>query len=916
MFWSRAVTPAVVLTLILSRAAIAQPDDDPDRLAPGLLARYGIAGAARSVAHRVVVDPRWRWDDTTPDPRIPHGKFEVHAEGLLLIQAPGSYRFHVEPRVGVTLLLGDRIVPSSGGETTLELPAGFTPFLLDFQSSPGVTGLSIDWSGPGFTREPLPARLLFHDPRREVLDSFEEGRRLADRLGCANCHQGLGLTRHPSLGPPLNGVGSTVRPDWLVRSLRDPAAESPSSRMPTYGKGLAEQDAADLVAFLNASAPAPSVSAELRMALNVASPEQGRLLFETRGCLACHTRGEPTEKSRLDGTTDLARLGQKRNRIQTAALLEHPRSGKALSRHRPDPGLTADDAAQLAAFLVEVEPPDRVEDRPVPPADRNRGKRLAQQFRCAACHVVKGLEPPAADLPLSARSRVDQGCLSDLPPNSSTPHFTLDRSQRDQLRAFLRGIPTNPAPLDPLTQARDILARRNCLGCHVRDGEGANLYQAQLTARIAASPVLASFKGRLTPPNLTAVGDKLREPYLVEAVRGQSPVARPWLSVRMPRHEFEPGEAERIVAAFRIHDRMAVASPDEAQASLAASHEVIERGTTLIGQRGFGCTSCHVIAGRIPPGGEPETLGPDLALAHRRLTERYFRRWLSDPQRILAGTPMPQFLKPVVGDRLPLSLDDQLGAVWRLLGDPKLAEVTATGTREVLQRVGDRALVVRDMFLLPNAPETPYTPRGLAIGLANDMSLLFDADRLTWLAWWQGGFAYRTKSGRLWEWHPDGRPLWTAATRMAPLAWLHPDGSIEMPEEIRERFGSFRELVFEGKGVRLHYRLERHRATPVEVTETIQPTENGWDRSVRIAGPANGARPLLIEQVPANALTERGTSALAWRTENARVSFVIDGGELVPNALPPWKNVRAWALQPGASGEWLIHQRVRIEKSR
>src|SRR4029077_8941321 len=119
--------------------------------------------------------------------------------------------------------------------------------------------------------------------------------------------------------------------------------------------------------------------------------------------------------------------------------------------------------------------------------------------------------------------------------------------------------------------------------------------------------------------------------------------------------------------------------------------------------------------------------------------------------------------------------------IWQLVGSPRVAEVAAFGTREILKREGDRAMVVRDMILVPEAPGTPYTPRGLTLGLKNDQSLLFDTDRLTWLAWWHKSFVSRTKSGRLGEWHPEGERLWTAPDRLAPVVLLGPDNQIVPP---------------------------------------------------------------------------------------------------------------------------------------
>ncbi|MCA1684797.1 MAG: cytochrome c1, partial [Planctomycetia bacterium] len=299
-----------------------------------------------------------------------------------------------------------------------------------------------------------------------------------------------------------------------------------------------------------------------------------------------------------------------------------------------------------------------------------------------------------------------------------------------------------------------------------------------------------------------------------------------------------------------------------------------DNAARLIGQRGFGCLSCHVLAGRIPPGGEPETLGPDLALVSRRMTEGYFRRWIADPQRIIAGTPMPQYLKPV--DGVPGALDDQLKALWQLLSSDSLSEVAATGTREILKREGDRAMVVRDMVLVPSLPGTPYTPRGLAVGFKNDVSLLFDTDRLGWLSAWQGGFLARTKTGRLWEWHPEGTPVWTSARRLAPVVLIKADGSVRLPAEDRERFGTFTELDFEGDGVRLRYRLRFADGPPIDVTEDVRPVDRGWSRTVGLAGVPEGSLPFLVEQPPDGARAVGDGSIYTWTEGPNAVTLRVD----------------------------------------
>ncbi len=226
---------------------------------------------------------------------------------------------------------------------------------------------------------------------------------------------------------------------------------------------------------------------------------------------------------------------------------------------------------------------------------------------------------------------------------------------------------------------------------------------------------LADLKGMLTPPDLSSVGDKLLPDYLLDAIRGQAPTARPWLSVRMPRFSFADGEADSIAGYLREHDQTNDREGSDLSRKVGTvpdrprpTDEQLESAARLMGQNGFGCVSCHVLAGKVPPGGEPETLGPDLALARDRMSADYFRRWISDPQRIIPGTPMPQFVTAISSE--PGDLDDQLGRIWQLLESDRVSELTAYGTRQILRSQGDRAIAVRDMVLVPEAPGT-YFPR-------------------------------------------------------------------------------------------------------------------------------------------------------------------------------------------------------------
>jgi len=887
--------------LLAAVALAAAAADEPDSPAPGLIARFS-GGSNGTEVSRLAPDLAWDWGEGSPDPRLPADGFRLVAEGSVLIQTPGTHRFFHRTD-GASVL---RVDGRPTADAPVELRSGILPIRLEYRHGRGPARVAVDWEGPGFAREPLPARLLFHDPAAAPPpDRFEQGRRLADRLGCANCHAGLGLPGHPTLGPPLNDDALAADPDRLAARLTEPSADRSRTGMPAFGPGLTDGDAADIASFLaRGGGRGVAVSGEVRMALNVADPDKGRLIFRSVGCLGCHGLGGPPGAVRPTAP-DLKGVGRGRPALALAAYLEHPRAGKTPSRHRPDLRLSADEAAHLAVYLVP-EPPTKPA-RNFPTGDPDRGRALADRLRCGACHATPrpGVVAPAAPLPTGSGSRA--GCLADraAPVGADVPRFTLTDDERAALRAFVAGRTTEAGALSRETLAADLLRRYNCLGCHARDGAGGLELAARLGPLLGDDQALGSLKGTLTPPDLTAVGDKLRPEFFDLAVRGEAPTARPWLSVRMPAFAFAPGEADLIVGYLRGHDRMRPGPEPPTPPSVTPPRSdpaVRDRAARLIGREGFGCVSCHVVAGRVPPGGEAETMGPDLALAHRRMTEAYFRRWVADPQRILPGTPMPQFSRAIAG--VAGSLDDQLHEVWQMLGNASFAGAAGPEIRATLRRDGDRALVVRDMVLVPALPDTPYTPRGLAAGFKNDASVLFDTDRLAWLAAWRGGFLSRTKAGRLWEWHPEGNVLWTAPERLPPVVLVADGGKVVPPVETRERFGTFRLVEFVGDGVRLDYRLDFGKTT-LGVTETVRPEGQGWSRTVRVAEAPAGTVPALVEQPPAGP-AEPGPS---WTAGPDRVTLRgAEGGPERP-AYPgrPGALVVRMRAEPGGGYVGRIH---------
>lgn len=96
-------------------------------------------------------------------------EFALVFEGRLRIEQPGEYTFYTTSDDGSHLFVDGEEVVDNGGyhgmETesgTWELPVGVHPVRLHFYQGGGGKGLKVEWSGPDFDRQSLPAQVLFH----------------------------------------------------------------------------------------------------------------------------------------------------------------------------------------------------------------------------------------------------------------------------------------------------------------------------------------------------------------------------------------------------------------------------------------------------------------------------------------------------------------------------------------------------------------------------------------------------------------------------------------------------------------------------------------------------------------------------------------------------------------------------------
>lgn len=190
------------------------------------------------------------------------------------------------------------------------------------------------------------------------------GRRLYDSIGCAACHAPTaGVSSLPSV--PI-ALATGYHPDALAAFLRDPLLTRPAGRMPAFD--LTEREAADLAAFLGATATPAAAAASVRQELVA----EGRIQFSRRGCAACHDDG-----------------GGAQSPIASPLAAMHVDRGclaSAPADNAPWFGLSAAQVAALARAVREIQSAAPLVAR----TPEQQVTASMEQLNCHACHEWRG----------------------------------------------------------------------------------------------------------------------------------------------------------------------------------------------------------------------------------------------------------------------------------------------------------------------------------------------------------------------------------------------------------------------------------------------------------------------------------------------------------------------------------------------
>jgi mono/diheme cytochrome c family protein len=507
-------------------------------------------------------------------------------------------------------------------------------------------------------------------PLAEELRS-ERGRQLIERYGCARCHAipGIDRSRRPGLAMPQ---ASQMNRDWIAGWLRNPQAVRPGTRMGSPGGTPAEIE--ELISILLVFLQQPEIVARIEPQWRCGHRpdpldqgdtrelvKAGRKRFYQLGCSACHATETP-QAVEATRSPSLADVGGKWSKAYLRQLLSHPVE-RYPNGGMPDFDLERNDLDALVAFLASFRrPPGNPQQAPSPsqadphwldsqppamaavadPQLLERGKRLIQKRGCYACHhhpENRLMNGPTVN---AAAVRRNAGCLRPTRASSMAPFFTLTADDRRAIAAFLSRRPKSPSPVASGELAeRTIRERLQCFACHARDGAGGEPLSQTIANYLNRD--LSANKAAINPPDLSGVGARLAAAWVRDSLSGKAVSNRPWLTVKMPRFSLNETQQNAIVRRLAFADQIPnLAAPPR----LKLSKEFQRAAESLVGSRGFNCVNCHYLGNDSSQAGKT---APDFTRVVERVGREWFHRWVSNPARIIPGTPMPAFSSPVAG---------------------------------------------------------------------------------------------------------------------------------------------------------------------------------------------------------------------------------------------------------------------------
>lgn len=585
-----------------------------------------------------------------PAPFIRPGAFGATWSGFLTVELRGEYRFQAELNGALKLRINDAVVLDvakqgelSGLSAAVKLKKGTNSIYAELTSAPaGDSYLKVTWVAENGVPAPIPEALFSFRSSQELAhsDRLRKGRELFLQHRCARCHQDApGASPSPeseAMGPSLKRIGSRLRASWLADWIKDPKAQRSTALMPIVFHGSKSADEASSVAAFLASLREDPVEQQ-KLETSDEQRDRGKKLFESFHCDACHLVSEPAKADRIH--MSLSHVGDKFQPGQLVRYLQNPEAHYSWTR-MPNFNLSAEEAGQLAAFLIPPKSPGQSRLASSDPTRIEQGKQLVQSSGCLSCHELK-LENrfKSRSLDRFTTESWKRGCMAEGPATvSGVPFFDFSTEQKESLRSFgtvARNFLRRDVPVEFLQRHTKALL---CQECH---------------GKLDGFPALERINGKLRP--------EWCEAFIAGRLAYRP---RPWLAARMPAF---PAYATGLARGLAMQNGFPPATPPDPSPDL----EMAQAGHRLVGSDGgLSCIACHAV-GSVAATQVFENAGINLAYSSSRLQKSYFERWLRNPLSIDPVSKMPSFFDEELRSPLGTFYDGdgrkQIEAIWQYL---------------------------------------------------------------------------------------------------------------------------------------------------------------------------------------------------------------------------------------------------------
>jgi len=541
------------------------------------------------------------------------------------------------------------------------------------------------------------------------------------------------------VGPNLKEVRAKLKKEWIPVWIQNPHEFRPTTKMPRFR--LEEDQVRAISAFIWQS----GIEAELPRQSS-GDPVQGKTLFETRGCMACHSMGEGEEATGGTFAANLSRVGEKANYDYLVRWIHNPKERTLpycpihereitpedyaaqglpfefdlehnecpLGDHllqvqqptvMPSLRLTWEEARDIASYLMT----QKHEDAEYPPAPylddpdlSEEGRALVQNFGCAGCHEIGGLENEGkigTDLTKEGSKPIerldfalltseakhdgwynhkgffehklenpavyDEGKEKEPLERLRMPNFDLTPEEITQLTTFLLGSVDSRYPeaafYRPSDQRSEIqkgwwlVKKYNCVACH-------QFTPAQEATVLEELPLYQDPDWReQLPPSLVGQGARvdpnwlarfLKNPALQENNLNRNGV-RSYLQARMPNFDLSNEEIQQLVRFFAALSKQSI--PYTAPTLQPLSSRDLTLARELFTHTAAPCLKCHATG---DPVTDQDATAPNFLLIPERLKPDWTERWIVHPEIIRPGTNMPSGLFRQEGQRWVFALAD------------------------------------------------------------------------------------------------------------------------------------------------------------------------------------------------------------------------------------------------------------------